>query len=158
VTAVDLAIPEGLEGITFIHADLERGEFKIEPNAWDLIVCWLYWQENLLPSIAAGIRPGGIAALAGKRTGRFATSLAKYRAAFPGWEEILAGEDDYKAFLITRQPRRQARSELPVHPGIPPSRGLARISVRKLQRGRLSIRRHSRYPPGRAIERPLLQS
>lgn len=100
VTAVDR------EGDACIHADLEQGEFVIEPNAWDLIVCWLYWQENLLPSIAAGIKPGGIAALAGKRTGRFATSLSQYRKPFEGWEEIAVGEDDYKTFLITRRPPR----------------------------------------------------
>ncbi len=101
MTAVDLVPAD----ITVVQADLERGEFVIEPNAWDLIVCWLYWQENLLPSIAAGLRPNGIAALAGKRTGRFATSLAQYRKAFEGWQEILVGEDDYKAYLITRRPR-----------------------------------------------------
>jgi SAM-dependent methyltransferase len=105
VTAVDIAIPDDLEGISLIRADLEGGDFVIEPNAWDLIVCWLYWQENLLPSIAAGIRPGGVAALAGKLTGRFTTSLAQYRKAFRHWEEILAGEDDHKAFLITRRPQ-----------------------------------------------------
>jgi len=101
VTAVDLAPAD----ITVVQADLERGEFVIEPNAWDLIVCWLYWQENLLPSIAAGVRPRGIVALAGKRTGRFATSLAQYRKAFENWQEVAAGEDDHKAFLITRRPQ-----------------------------------------------------
>src|SRR5450432_2672535 len=90
VTAVDLAI-EPIDGVTCIHTDLERGEFAIEAGRWDLIVCWLYWQEDLLASIANGVRPGGVVALAGKTSGRFATSLDRYRQAFAGWEEIQAG-------------------------------------------------------------------
>jgi tellurite methyltransferase len=52
VTAVDL-VPGTIEGVNFIQADLEQG-FVIDPRAWDLIVCWLYWQQNLLPAIRAG--------------------------------------------------------------------------------------------------------
>lgn len=102
VTAVDQVAP-AIGGVTCVGADLERGEFLVAPNAWDLIVCWLYWQEDLLPSIAAGIRPGGIAALAGKTSGRFATSLANYRRAFAGWEEIASGETGVRAFWIGRK-------------------------------------------------------
>jgi SAM-dependent methyltransferase len=99
VTAVDQVAP-AIDGVTCIQADLERGEFRIAPNAWDLIVCWLYWQEDLLPAIAAGVRPGGIVALAGKTSGRFATSLSNYRRAFTGWQEIASGEPDGRAFWI----------------------------------------------------------
>lgn len=98
VTAVDLAM-EDIDAVACIRADLERGEFSIAPSAWDLIVCWLYWQEDLLPAIARGIRKGGVVALAGKLTGRFSTSLERYRSAFAGWEELSAGEDQYKAFF-----------------------------------------------------------
>ena len=102
VTAVDLAI-DPINGVTCIQADLERGVFSIPASAWDLIVCWLYWQEDILLPIAAGVRPGGIVALAGKTTGRFATSLDHYRQAFPGWEVLSAGEDSHKAFFIARK-------------------------------------------------------
>ncbi len=102
VTAVDIVAAD-IPGVNFIRADLELGEFTIEPNAWDLIVCWLYWQEDLLPSIAAGVRPGAIVALAGKTSGRFATSLGRYYAAFPGWEKIRAGEDEHKAYFVARK-------------------------------------------------------
>jgi len=85
-----------------VHADLEAHEFLIEPAAWDLIVCWLYWQPDLMPQIAAGIRPGGIAALAGKTSGRFATSLAAYRAAFPNWTELASGDNGSRVFFIAR--------------------------------------------------------
>jgi SAM-dependent methyltransferase len=88
-----------------IHADLEAHEFTIAPDTWDLIVCWLYWQPDLLPEIAAGVRPGGIVALAGKTTGRFATSIAQYRAAFPGWTEIAAGDNGIRVFFIARYNR-----------------------------------------------------
>src|SRR5579863_7843852 len=69
VTAVDHEIQD-ISGVTCYGADLEKHEFAIEPQAWDLIVCWLYWQQDLLPHIAAGLRPGGIVALAGKTEGR----------------------------------------------------------------------------------------
>jgi SAM-dependent methyltransferase len=101
VTAVDL---ESFAEIpNFVKADLERHEYTIEPDAWDLIVCWLYWQPDLLPEIARGVRPGGIVAIAGKITGRFATSLAQYREAFRGWSEIASGENEVRAFWIGRR-------------------------------------------------------
>ena len=71
----------------------------IEPDSWDLIVCWLYWQPDLLPEIARGVREGGVVALAGKTSGRFATSLAQYREAFDGWTEIASGENESRAFF-----------------------------------------------------------
>jgi SAM-dependent methyltransferase len=99
VTAVDQVKP-AIDGITCVQADLERGEFRILPNVWDLIVCWLYWQEDLLPAIAAGVRSGGTVALAGKTSGRFATSLANYRGTFRDWQEIASGESDGRAFWV----------------------------------------------------------
>lgn len=111
VTGVDLVQP-AMEGITCVQADLERGEYTVAPDAWDLIVCWLYWQENLLPAIAAGVRLGGIVALAGKTSGRFATSLDRYRRAFAGWEEVASGEDEYKVFFIARRSGNQITEPL----------------------------------------------
>ena len=104
VTAIDIA-PGEIPGAHFIQADLERHEYRIEPDMWDLIVCWLYWQPDLLPEIARGVREGGIVALAGKTTGRFATSLARYRESFAEWAEIVSGEiasgeDQSRAFFI----------------------------------------------------------
>jgi len=101
VTGVDIGPP--VAGITFVHADLEAHEYRVEPDAWDLILCWLYWQANLLPEIAAGVREGGVVMLAGKTSGRFATSLASYRAAFPGWQELDAGEDQGRVWFVARR-------------------------------------------------------
>ncbi|MDP9053705.1 MAG: class I SAM-dependent methyltransferase [Acidobacteriota bacterium] len=102
-TAIDLR-NEPIPGVRYLQADLEKHEYRIEPNAWDLIVCWLYWQPDLLSEIAAGVRPKGVVAMAGKTEGRFATSLPKYRDAFPGWEEIASGESEWRAFFIARRP------------------------------------------------------
>ena len=68
VTAVDQAI-QPMPGITCIQADLAAHEYRVEPEAWDLIVCWLYWQPDLLPEIAAGVRKGGVAG-AGRESNR----------------------------------------------------------------------------------------
>jgi SAM-dependent methyltransferase len=99
VTAVDIAM-EDIPGVRCIRADLENHEYRIVPASWDLIVCWRYWQPDLLPEIARGVRKGGIVALAGKTSGRFATSLANYREAFAGWSEIASGGNEPIAFFI----------------------------------------------------------
>ncbi|HEX8653300.1 MAG TPA: methyltransferase domain-containing protein [Pyrinomonadaceae bacterium] len=41
-------------------ADLERGEFSIDPEAYDLIIIFYYLQHDLWPQIRAGVRPGGL--------------------------------------------------------------------------------------------------
>jgi SAM-dependent methyltransferase len=42
-------------------ADLERGEFQIEPDSYDLICDCYYLQRDLVPVMQAGIRRGGMA-------------------------------------------------------------------------------------------------
>jgi SAM-dependent methyltransferase len=41
-------------------ADLELGEFTIEPDSYDLIVNCCYLQRDLFPAIKAGVRVGGV--------------------------------------------------------------------------------------------------
>lgn len=41
-------------------ADLERGEFTIERETYDLICVFYYLQRELFPQIRAGVSPGGI--------------------------------------------------------------------------------------------------
>jgi len=48
----------GVEVETHV-ADLERGEFEIEPEAYDLVCDFYYLQRDLFPSVRAGVRPGG---------------------------------------------------------------------------------------------------
>jgi tellurite methyltransferase len=70
VTAVDGA-PAAIEilrsraserGITVDAkvADIEKGEYRIECSAWDLIVICHYLQRNLFPQVKEGLVPGGI--------------------------------------------------------------------------------------------------
>ena len=103
VTGVDRELGPDMPQIRAIEADLENHRYSIKEDSWDLIVCWLYWQPDLLPSIARGVRPGGVVALAGKTSGRFATSLANYRAAFAGFTELSSGENETRAFFIARR-------------------------------------------------------
>ena len=42
-------------------ADLERGEFQIPPDSYDLICCCYYLQRDLFPEIKSGVRAGGMA-------------------------------------------------------------------------------------------------
>jgi len=71
VTAVDasrvalddlLSLSEAGRGgaIAIVQADLEAGEFAIEPEAYDLVVDTFYLQRDLFPAIRQGLRPGGI--------------------------------------------------------------------------------------------------
>jgi SAM-dependent methyltransferase len=99
VTAVDIQLEE-VPGVNCIRADLENHEYRIAPDSWDLIVCWLYWQPDLLPEIARGVRTGGAVAIAGKTSGRFATSLVQFREAFNGWKEMASGQNESRAFFI----------------------------------------------------------
>lgn len=41
-------------------ADLERGEFVVAPDSYELICDFLYLQRDLFPQIRAGVHPGGI--------------------------------------------------------------------------------------------------
>lgn len=41
-------------------ADLEKGEFRIEPAGWDLIVICYYLQRDLIEAAKQGLKPGGV--------------------------------------------------------------------------------------------------
>jgi hypothetical protein len=42
------------------QADLERGEYTIEPSSWDLIAICYYLQRDLFEPARRGIVPGGV--------------------------------------------------------------------------------------------------
>ena len=46
--------------VDFRTADLEKNEFEIKENAYDLICDFYYLQRNLFPRIKSGIKQGGI--------------------------------------------------------------------------------------------------
>ena len=47
-------------GLRILTADLELGEFQIEPQTYDLICNFYYLQRNLFPSIREGLIEGGL--------------------------------------------------------------------------------------------------
>ena len=73
-------------------ADLEKFEFPIEPNAYQLIASLYYFERNLLPAMRAGVSPGGaviVIALQAdpeRPNSRFRTSPGELRSYFEGWE------------------------------------------------------------------------
>jgi SAM-dependent methyltransferase len=62
--AIDLLRERARERMQYIEtrvADLERGEYEILPDQFDLICDCYYLQRSLLPMIGRGLRPGGTA-------------------------------------------------------------------------------------------------
>ena len=87
-------------------ANLETGEFKIEPHAYDLICDFHYLQRDLFPAIRNGVRPGGtfVGAIhlagAGRRT--FVLNPGELRNEFAGWK-ILYYSEAAEARIIARR-------------------------------------------------------
>jgi SAM-dependent methyltransferase len=77
-------------------ADLERGEFHIEPGAYDIVCDFYYLQRDLFPALRAAVRPGGlfVAAIhlvdedahASPMNPDFLLEPGELRAEFDGWE------------------------------------------------------------------------
>jgi tellurite methyltransferase len=77
-------------------ADLERGEFEIEPEAFDLVCDFYYLQRDLFPALRRGVRPGGlfVAAIhladedprARPMNPDFLLEPGELRAEFDGWD------------------------------------------------------------------------
>jgi len=89
VTAVDKA--ESALGWA-LRADLEAGEFRIEEDAWDLILMSLYLQRDLFDPVKRGLRAGGLAIVIvhlfepGHEASRFSLHPGELAAYFTGWE------------------------------------------------------------------------
>jgi SAM-dependent methyltransferase len=95
-------------------ADLERGEFAITGDAYDLICDFYYLQRDLFPQIREGVRPGGIFAGAihlyePGRERAFALAVGGLRNEFAGWEILYysegaeAGRSRRSARIIARR-------------------------------------------------------
>jgi SAM-dependent methyltransferase len=78
------------------RANLERGEFAVAANAYDLICDFYYLQRDLFPRIREGVRPGGVFVgaihLAGERPGRFQLQPGELRDEFAGWKILFYSE------------------------------------------------------------------
>jgi len=122
--AIEMLTARALErGVTVDAriADLEAGEFQIEPNAYDLICDFQYLQRDLLSAIRGGVKPGGIVIAEihlndGKpnvnpTNPRFLLERGELRETFGDWEiehyDERADEDGHHhdaAHLIARKP------------------------------------------------------
>jgi SAM-dependent methyltransferase len=111
VTAVDsspIAIAKLRErnaGIDARIADLERGEFQIQPDSYDLICDCLYLQRDLFQQMKAGIRAGGMAIvtvlLADARTPTRACP-GELRAYFEDWNILHYREQEVAELVAVR--------------------------------------------------------
>jgi SAM-dependent methyltransferase len=110
VTAVDrnaeaiAQLRAACPGIDAKVADLEQDPYPGPNEAYDLIVCWLYYQPNLYPAIREAVRPGGIAVLCARLQGRFAAQPGELRTWFPGWHVLHQVESEGSSELIVRRP------------------------------------------------------
>jgi SAM-dependent methyltransferase len=83
-------------------ADLERDEFAIAPNAYQLVCDFLYLQRSLFPQIREGIHPGGIFAgaihlfqqgcSATPCNPNFLLQAGELRGLFDGWKVLYYSE------------------------------------------------------------------
>lgn len=100
VTAVDasavaldmLRRNSGSLPIEIYRADLELGDFSIEPAGYDLICDFFYAQRNLFPAVREGVRPGGTFAGAMHLDGSFRLNPGELRMEFAGWKILYYSE------------------------------------------------------------------
>lgn len=96
-------------GIDIRQADLERGEFTIPPESFDLICDTLYLQRDLIPSIRAGLRPGGLFIGAmllrddPERASPFRLRPGELRAWFEDWKILFYSEIHPAARILARK-------------------------------------------------------
>jgi tellurite methyltransferase len=86
-------------------ADLERGEFQIQPGWYDLICDCLYLQRNLFPQIKAGVRAGGMAiviVLLGGAGTTTRASAGELRAYFEDWNILHYREKEVAELVAVR--------------------------------------------------------
>ncbi len=110
VTAVDasanaiLALQDRAQGLPIqaIRADLEKGEFAIAPNAYDLVCCILYLQRDLFRPIREGVRPGGVFVGAIRLTGTFSLQAGELLRAFDEWKILFYSEKEF-ARIVARK-------------------------------------------------------
>ncbi len=77
-------------------ADLEAGEFVIEPGAYELICDFFYLDRRLFPQIRAGVKLGGLFVGALHRfdgtPGRYLLESGELREEFAGWKILYYSE------------------------------------------------------------------
>lgn len=94
-------------------ADLERGEFEIAAESYDLVLDILYLQRDLIPAVQSGLRPGGLAiatVLLAKSSTPTRATTGELRALFDGWNILHDLENETTAELVAVKPKISAYS------------------------------------------------
>jgi SAM-dependent methyltransferase len=108
--------------INAVVADLERGEFEIEPSQWDLVAMCYYLQRNLFEPAKRGVAPGGILISIvhinepGEGDGPYRLRPGELEQYFAGWEilhryEGKANDSAHRrtvAEIVARRPLRSS--------------------------------------------------
>src|SRR5205823_10853470 len=91
-------------------ADLERGEYRIEPANWDLILMCYYLQRDLITPAKLGVKPGGLLlsmvhiAKPGEQPTYKRAAPGELKTYFSDWE-ILHDREEYPvAEIVARRP------------------------------------------------------
>ncbi|HWZ32216.1 MAG TPA: methyltransferase domain-containing protein [Bryobacteraceae bacterium] len=94
-------------------ADLERGEYTIEPRSWDLVAMCRYLQRDLLETAKSGVVPGGlviaIVLVVDRERTKYRLNPGELLHYFEGWEilqfnEATASEHGPLAEIVARRP------------------------------------------------------
>jgi SAM-dependent methyltransferase len=94
--------------IEVLIADLERHEYSIMPESWDLIVISLYLQRDLFEPAKLGVKPGGVLIAitlleqAGKPA-RHRLAEGELKNYFTGWEILSYVEESGFAKVAARR-------------------------------------------------------
>jgi SAM-dependent methyltransferase len=94
--------------VEVLIADLEKHEYSITREAWDLVVMSLYLQKDLFEPAKLGVRPGGVLIAitlleeAGKPA-RHRLAAGELKGYFPGWEILRYAEESGFAKIAARR-------------------------------------------------------
>ena len=94
-------------GIDIHSADLERGEFPIAPDSYDLICDIRYLQRDLFEPVRQGVKPGGVFAgvILLEQPGRdlqFRLKGGELRREFESWKILYYSETDAARILARK--------------------------------------------------------
>ena len=123
-TAIEVLRSRALERavkVNAVVADLEKGEFEIEPSCWHLVAICYYLQRNLFEPAKLGVVPGGFLISIvhinepGEADGPYRLRPGEHEQYFAGWEilHLREGKADDPA-------HRRAASEIVVRRPVAP--------------------------------------
>jgi SAM-dependent methyltransferase len=125
VTGVDVSsdaiatLKESAPAVDARVADLEQGEYLIQPSAWDLVVIMRYLQRDLFEPAKRGVTPGGVLIASvllenpAEPKGRFRAKPRELRRYFEDWEILHYGEGDSGHHRIAEIAARRSLTDSP---------------------------------------------